>query len=70
LDAVEWLGRHKGAAAVPAITKYLDRTLADMEKTEDSLKRAEISEPGNAATPAMPPPVTPTSRSVRVLLFE
>jgi hypothetical protein len=44
LDAVEWLGTNKVAQAAPAIVKYIDRTLAAMDKTEDSLKEAEICE--------------------------
>jgi len=44
LDAVEYLGRNKVVKAGPAISKDIDRTLAAIEKQNDSLKAAEISE--------------------------
>lgn len=44
LDSAEWLARKKEAKAVPAIEKYIERTMAAVEKREDSLKISELSE--------------------------
>jgi hypothetical protein len=44
LDAVEWLGQKKEKAGRAAIEADVDRTLAAMEKKQDSLKEAELSE--------------------------